>query len=107
VLILNPVQLALKEVEARPTIVHEAPSRSAATQPTIMWVRLAHRAQGHRGGCSSAQGYLVVRRETGVEAMRSCRQWCRRMPVDIEMPRRTAFDLTRNVRPTRVLPGWR
>ncbi len=39
VLILNPVQLALKEVATRPAIVYEAPKpQAAAMQPTIMVV---------------------------------------------------------------------
>jgi len=100
VLILNPVQLALKEVAARPTVVHEAPKpQAAATQPTIMVVDDSLTVRKVTGRLLERQGYLVVTARDGVEAMEKLQGLVPDvMLVDIEMPRMDGFDLTRNVR---------
>jgi chemosensory pili system protein ChpA (sensor histidine kinase/response regulator) len=100
VLILNPVQLALKEVAARPAIVHEAPKpQAAATQPTIMVVDDSLTVRKVTGRLLERQGYLVVTARDGVEAMEKLQEVVPDvMLVDIEMPRMDGFDLTRNVR---------
>jgi len=100
VLILNPVQLALKEIEARPAIVHEAPKpQVAAAQPTIMVVDDSLTVRKVTGRLLERQGYLVVTARDGVEAMEKLQTVVPDvMLVDIEMPRMDGFDLTRNVR---------
>ncbi|HXZ54873.1 MAG TPA: Hpt domain-containing protein [Burkholderiales bacterium] len=100
VLILNPVQLALKEVAVRPAIVHEAPKpQAAATQPTIMVVDDSLTVRKVTGRLLERQGYLVVTARDGVEAMEKLQEMVPDvMLVDIEMPRMDGFDLTRNVR---------
>ncbi|HET7200017.1 MAG TPA: Hpt domain-containing protein, partial [Burkholderiales bacterium] len=100
VLILNPVQLALKEVAARPTVVHEAPKpHAAATQPTIMVVDDSLTVRKVTGRLLERQGYLVITARDGVEAMEKLQGLVPDvMLVDIEMPRMDGFDLTRNVR---------
>jgi len=100
VLILNPVQLALKEVAVHPSIVHEAPKpHVAATQPTIMVVDDSLTVRKVTGRLLERQGYLVVTARDGVEAMEKLQGLVPDvMLVDIEMPRMDGFDLTRNVR---------
>ena len=100
VLILNPVQLALKEVAARPSIVHEAPKpQAAATQPTIMVVDDSLTVRKVTGRLLERHGYIVVTARDGVEAMEKLLELVPDvMLVDIEMPRMDGFDLTRNVR---------
>jgi len=73
VLILNPVQLALKEVAARPSIVHEAPKPQAvATQPTIMVVDDSLTVRKVTGRLLERHGYIVVTRATASKRWRSC-----------------------------------
>jgi chemosensory pili system protein ChpA (sensor histidine kinase/response regulator) len=100
VLILNPVQLALKEVSVRPAIAHAAPKpQAAATQPTIMVVDDSLTVRKVTGRLLERQGYLVVTARDGVEAMEKLQELVPDvMLVDIEMPRMDGFDLTRNVR---------
>jgi len=100
VLILNPVQLALKEVGFAPTVVREAPKPVAATtQPTIMVVDDSLTVRKVTGRLLERQGYLVVTARDGVEAMEKLQSLVPDvMLVDIEMPRMDGFDLTRNVR---------
>src|SRR5882672_3749837 len=97
VLILNPVQLALKEVAARPSIVHEAPKpQAAATQPTIMVVDDSLTVRKVTGRLLERHGYIVVTARDGVEAMEKLLELVPDvMLVDIEMPRMDGFDLTR------------
>ncbi|HLQ01551.1 MAG TPA: response regulator, partial [Burkholderiales bacterium] len=99
VLILNPVQLALKELAA-PGVVHEAPKpHAAAVQPTIMVVDDSLTVRKVTGRLLERQGYLVVTARDGVEAMEKLQELIPDvMLVDIEMPRMDGFDLTRNVR---------
>jgi chemosensory pili system protein ChpA (sensor histidine kinase/response regulator) len=100
VLILNPVQLALKEVAVRPAIVHAAPKPQAVpTQPTVMVVDDSLTVRKVTGRLLERQGYLVVTARDGVEAMEKLQEVVPDvMLVDIEMPRMDGFDLTRNVR---------
>ncbi|HEY6240425.1 MAG TPA: Hpt domain-containing protein [Burkholderiales bacterium] len=107
VLILNPVLLALKEVAARPAIVHEAPKpQAAATQPTIMVVDDSLTVRKVTGRLLERHGYLVVTARDGVEAMEKLLELVPDvMLVDIEMPRMDGFDLTRNVRADKRLAG--
>ena len=100
VLILNPVQLAIKEVAVRPAVVHEAPKpQAAATQPTVMVVDDSLTVRKVTGRLLERQGYLVVTARDGVEAMEKLQELVPDvMLVDIEMPRMDGFDLTRNVR---------
>ncbi len=99
VLILNPVQLALKELPAA-AVVHEAPKpQIAALQPTIMVVDDSLTVRKVTGRLLERQGYLVVTARDGVEAMQKLQELIPDvMLVDIEMPRMDGFDLTRNVR---------
>ncbi|TMG74933.1 MAG: hybrid sensor histidine kinase/response regulator [Betaproteobacteria bacterium] len=99
VLILNPVQLALKELAA-PAVAHEAPKpQAAAVQPTIMVVDDSLTVRKVTGRLLERQGYLVVTARDGVDAMEKLQQLIPDvMLVDIEMPRMDGFDLTRNVR---------
>ena len=100
VLILNPVQLAIKEVAVRPAVVHAAPKpQAAATQPTVMVVDDSLTVRKVTGRLLERQGYLVVTARDGVEAMEKLQELVPDvMLVDIEMPRMDGFDLTRNVR---------
>jgi chemosensory pili system protein ChpA (sensor histidine kinase/response regulator) len=102
VLILNPVQLALRDIVAvtAPAVVHEAPKTQAApTQPTIMVVDDSLTVRKITGRLLERQGYLVITARDGVEAMEKLQETIPDvMLVDIEMPRMDGFDLTRNVR---------
>jgi chemosensory pili system protein ChpA (sensor histidine kinase/response regulator) len=100
VLILNPVQLALKEAGVAPTMVRKAPKPVVATtQPTIMVVDDSLTVRKVTGRLLERQGYLVVTARDGVEAMEKLQTLVPDvMLVDIEMPRMDGFDLTRNVR---------
>ena len=100
VLILNPVQLAIKEVAVHPAAVHEAPKpQVVSTQPTVMVVDDSLTVRKVTGRLLERQGYLVVTARDGVEAMEKLQELVPDvMLVDIEMPRMDGFDLTRNVR---------
>jgi chemosensory pili system protein ChpA (sensor histidine kinase/response regulator) len=101
VLILNPVQLTLREVMAvAPAVVHEAPkAQPLSTQPTIMVVDDSLTVRKITGRLLERQGYLVITARDGVEAMEKLQETIPDvMLVDIEMPRMDGFDLTRNVR---------
>jgi chemosensory pili system protein ChpA (sensor histidine kinase/response regulator) len=107
VLILNPVQLALKEVIAVPGATREAPKPAvAAVQPTIMVVDDSLTVRKVTGRLLERQGYLVVTARDGVDAMEKLQEVIPDvMLVDIEMPRMDGFDLTRNVRADKRLAG--
>jgi len=101
VLILNPVQLALKETVAEKAVVREAPRPQApvAVQPTVMVVDDSLTVRKVTGRLLERQGFLVVTARDGVEAMEKLQEVVPDvMLVDIEMPRMDGFDLTRNVR---------
>jgi chemosensory pili system protein ChpA (sensor histidine kinase/response regulator) len=101
VLILNPVQLTLRDVVAvAPAVVHEAPkAQPLSTQPTIMVVDDSLTVRKITGRLLERQGYLVITARDGVEAMEKLQETIPDvMLVDIEMPRMDGFDLTRNVR---------
>jgi len=100
VLILNPVQLALKEVAGGPAVARAAPKpQAAATQPTVMVVDDSLTVRKVTGRLLERHGYLVVTARDGVEAMEKLLEIIPDvMLVDIEMPRMDGFDLTRNVR---------
>jgi chemosensory pili system protein ChpA (sensor histidine kinase/response regulator) len=101
VLILNPVQLALREAAgAGPEAAREAPKpQAAAAQSTIMVVDDSLTVRKVTGRLLERQGYLVVTARDGVEAMEKLQEIIPDvMLVDIEMPRMDGFDLTRNVR---------
>jgi chemosensory pili system protein ChpA (sensor histidine kinase/response regulator) len=107
VLILNPVQLALKEAIGVPGATREAPKPAAvAVQPTIMVVDDSLTVRKVTGRLLERQGYLVVTARDGVEAMEKLQEVIPDvMLVDIEMPRMDGFDLTRNVRADKRLAG--
>lgn len=100
VLILNPVQLALKEVAGAPAVARTAPKpQAAATQPTVMVVDDSLTVRKVTGRLLERHGYRVVTARDGVEAMEKLLELVPDvMLVDIEMPRMDGFDLTRNVR---------
>jgi chemosensory pili system protein ChpA (sensor histidine kinase/response regulator) len=101
VLILNPVQLALREVPGvAQSITAATPKPQAvATQPTIMVVDDSLTVRKITGRLLERQGYLVITARDGVEAMEKLQETTPDvMLVDIEMPRMDGFDLTRNVR---------
>jgi chemosensory pili system protein ChpA (sensor histidine kinase/response regulator) len=102
VLILNPVQLALREVAATPVVpslVRETPKAQPAAQPTIMVVDDSLTVRKITGRLLERQGYRVVTARDGVEAMEKLQEVVPDvMLVDVEMPRMDGFDLTRNVR---------
>jgi chemosensory pili system protein ChpA (sensor histidine kinase/response regulator) len=100
VLILNPVQLALREVAGAPAAARAAPKpQAAAVQPTIMVVDDSLTVRKVTGRLLERHGYLVVTARDGVEAMEKLLELVPDvMLVDIEMPRMDGFDLTRNVR---------
>jgi len=100
VLILNPVQLAMKEVAGGPVVARAVPKpQAAATQPTIMVVDDSLTVRKVTGRLLERHGYLVVTARDGVEAMEKLLEIVPDvMLVDIEMPRMDGFDLTRNVR---------
>jgi chemosensory pili system protein ChpA (sensor histidine kinase/response regulator) len=100
VMILNPVQLALKETVAAKAVVREAPKPApVSVQPTIMVVDDSLTVRKVTGRLLERQGFLVVTARDGVEAMEKLQDLVPDvMLVDIEMPRMDGFDLTRNVR---------
>ncbi len=100
VLILNPVQLALKEVAGGPAVARAAPKpQTKAVQPTVMVVDDSLTVRKVTGRLLERHGYLVVTARDGVDAMEKLLEIVPDvMLVDIEMPRMDGFDLTRNVR---------
>ena len=99
VLILNPVQLALREIrgvgsEARPETAVPHPAR-----PTVMVMDDPLTVRKITGRMLVREGYEVVVAKDGVDAIEKLQDIVPDvMLVDIEMPRMDGFELTRNVR---------
>jgi chemosensory pili system protein ChpA (sensor histidine kinase/response regulator) len=100
-LILNPVQLALRQraaVQVVPRILHTTAVK-AALAPVVMVVDDSLTVRKITGRLLEREGYRVVTAKDGVEALQQMAESLPKvMLVDIEMPRMDGFDLARNVR---------
>ena len=117
VLILNPVQLALRaEEKARNTPapaapgVPAAPAAPVAAEPArqriVLVVDDSLTVRKITGRLLSREGYNVVVAKDGVEALEKLQeQRPDVMITDVEMPRMDGFDLTKNVREDASLKG--
>ena len=100
VMIVNPVQLAHREVLPFATIP-EAPvlEEKITTAPLIMVVDDSLTVRKITSRLLSREGYQVVTAKDGIDALQQMQE---SMPdvmlVDIEMPRMDGFELTKNVR---------
>jgi chemosensory pili system protein ChpA (sensor histidine kinase/response regulator) len=96
VLILNPVQRALRE--ALPPAV-PAPAPAEPVRPLVLVVDDSLTVRKITGRLLERQGYRVATARDGVEALEQLQETVpAAMLVDVEMPRMDGFDLTRNVR---------
>jgi chemosensory pili system protein ChpA (sensor histidine kinase/response regulator) len=112
VLILNPVQLALRaEEKSRHAVaVSDAVSPAAAAEPErqriVLVVDDSLTVRKITGRLLSREGYWVEVAKDGVEALEKMQdQRPDVMITDVEMPRMDGFDLTRNVRANSSLKG--
>ncbi len=115
VLILNPVQLALRAEEksrnaiparGEPPSAAAAPAEPAARQRVVLVVDDSLTVRKITGRLLSREGYAVVVAKDGVEALEKMQeQHPDVMITDVEMPRMDGFDLTRNVRADAGLKG--
>jgi chemosensory pili system protein ChpA (sensor histidine kinase/response regulator) len=97
VLILNPVQLALRE--KRPPAPPAEPAPAAPVPPLVLVVDDSLTVRKITGRLLERQGYRVATARDGVEALELLQDTVpAAMLVDVEMPRMDGFDLTRNVR---------
>jgi chemosensory pili system protein ChpA (sensor histidine kinase/response regulator) len=99
-LIMNPVQLALRQRAApgAPRGVHTT-SAKAALAPVVMVVDDSLTVRKITGRLLEREGYRVVTAKDGVDALQQMAESLPKvMLVDIEMPRMDGFDLARNVR---------
>jgi chemosensory pili system protein ChpA (sensor histidine kinase/response regulator) len=97
VLILNPVQLALRE--ERPPAPPAEPAPAAPVPPLVLVVDDSLTVRKITGRLLERQGYRVATARDGVEALELLQDTVpAAMLVDVEMPRMDGFDLTRNVR---------
>jgi len=100
VLILNPVQLAVRGSTYTPALKRaESEEVIVDAAPTVMVVDDSLTVRKITGRLLAREGYQVVTAKDGVDALERL-QGTRPdvMLVDIEMPRMDGFDLTRNVR---------
>ncbi|MEQ1775586.1 MAG: Hpt domain-containing protein [Burkholderiales bacterium] len=114
VLILNPVQLALRAEEksrfAVPVLGEPPPAgdvpAAPARQRIVLVVDDSLTVRKITGRLLSREGYEVVVAKDGVEALEKLQeQRPDVMITDVEMPRMDGFDLTRNVRADAALKG--
>jgi chemosensory pili system protein ChpA (sensor histidine kinase/response regulator) len=100
-LIMNPVQLAQRQLAApatMPRVVHTT-SVKAALAPVVMVVDDSLTVRKITGRLLEREGYRVVTAKDGVDALEQMAESLPKvMLVDIEMPRMDGFDLARNVR---------
>jgi chemosensory pili system protein ChpA (sensor histidine kinase/response regulator) len=99
-LIMNPVQLALRQRAAPATVrVVQTTSARAALAPMVMVVDDSLTVRKITGRLLEREGYRVVTAKDGVDALEQMAEALPKvMLVDIEMPRMDGFDLARNVR---------
>ena len=111
VLILNPVQLALRaEEKSRTAVAGDVQAAPVPTEPErqriVLVVDDSLTVRKITGRLLSREGYEVVVAKDGVEALEKLQeQRPDVMITDVEMPRMDGFDLTRNVREDASLKG--
>ena len=111
VLILNPVQLALRaEEKSRTAVPGDVQAAPVPTEPErqriVLVVDDSLTVRKITGRLLSREGYEVVVAKDGVEALEKLQeQRPDVMITDVEMPRMDGFDLTRNVREDASLKG--
>jgi chemosensory pili system protein ChpA (sensor histidine kinase/response regulator) len=113
VLILNPVQLALRAEEKSRAAISSGDTRTqtaVAAEPErqriVLVVDDSLTVRKITGRLLSREGYEVVVAKDGVEALEKMQdQRPDVMITDVEMPRMDGFDLTRNVRSDESLKG--
>ncbi|HEX6528523.1 MAG TPA: response regulator, partial [Burkholderiales bacterium] len=100
-LIMNPVQLALRQRAVSPAVprILQTTDVKAALAPVVMVVDDSLTVRKITGRLLEREGYRVVTAKDGVDALQQMSESLPRvMLVDIEMPRMDGFDLARNVR---------
>jgi len=111
VLILNPVVLSLRRIEAESNNAHEpAAPADVTTEPerqrSVLVVDDSLTVRKITGRLLTREGYIVLVAKDGVEALEKMRdQVPDVMITDVEMPRMDGFDLTRSVRAEESLKG--
>lgn len=114
VLILNPVALSLRHLEAlaearAKTSESQAPDAAAAPaeperQRSVLVVDDSLTVRKITGRLLSREGYIVLVAKDGVEALEKMREQVPDVMItDVEMPRMDGFDLTRSVRAEEAL----
>jgi len=99
VLILNPVQLALREISSAKSEMTTGEAAPQPARPTVMVVDDSLTVRKFTGRMLAREGYEVVVAKDGVDAIEKLQDIVPDvMLVDIEMPRMDGFELTRNVR---------
>ncbi len=112
VLILNPVVLSLRHIEALAsaainTGADEVPAPAEPDrQRSVLVVDDSLTVRKITGRLLSREGYIVVVAKDGVEALEKMREQVPDVMItDVEMPRMDGFDLTRSVRAEESLKG--
>ena len=111
VLILNPVVLSLRRIEAESNNAHEPAAPVDVTaeperQRSVLVVDDSLTVREITGRLLTREGYIVLVAKDGVEALEKMRdQVPDVMITDVEMPRMDGFDLTRSVRAEESLKG--
>ena len=106
VLIINPVQLALRPPAAEAAAPERTaePAAAPAARPVVMVVDDSLTVRKVTGRLLAREGYEVLVAKDGVDALEKLQDLIPdAMLVDIEMPRMDGFDLTRNIRADRRL----
>ncbi|MHB1331591.1 MAG: hybrid sensor histidine kinase/response regulator [Sulfuriferula sp.] len=106
VLILNPVQLALRQGEHTETIVAPAIEIDAVRSKVVMVVDDSLTVRKITGRLLAREGYEVITAKDGLDALQMLQDVIPDvMLLDIEMPRMDGFELTKTMRADEQLAG--
>ncbi|BBP05712.1 hypothetical protein TPL01_24640 [Sulfuriferula plumbiphila] len=106
VLILNPVQLALRQGEHTGTAAVQAPVIEAARARVVMVVDDSLTVRKITGRLLAREGYEVITAKDGLDALQILQDVIPDvMLLDIEMPRMDGFELTKAMRADAQLAG--
>ncbi|HUW29084.1 MAG TPA: Hpt domain-containing protein [Sulfuriferula sp.] len=106
VLILNPVQLALRQGEHTGTAAVQAPVIEAARTKVVMVVDDSLTVRKITGRLLAREGYEVITAKDGLDALQMLQDVIPDvMLLDIEMPRMDGFELTKTMRADAQLAG--
>ncbi len=106
VLILNPVQLALRQGEHTGPVVIQAPVIEAARTKIVMVVDDSLTVRKITSRLLAREGYEVITAKDGLDALQMLQDVIPDvMLLDIEMPRMDGFELTKTMRADAQLAG--